>query len=67
MSERIVDATAGSWLHVIAIHSSAICSEVRRGFHASRPNAYQFAWPKSWPVQLASLPVLATPAMPDCR
>jgi hypothetical protein len=55
---------AASVEKVIDSHSSAICSAERLGSHARRPKAYQLAWAKSWPVQLVSEPVLATPAMP---
>ena len=38
--------------------------EESSGFHASRPNTYQLAWSKCEPLQLRSLPMFATPAMP---
>jgi len=63
-----IDLTvSGLRLHVCSTHSSAMASLVSDGFHASRPNAYQFAAANGWPVQLRSLPVLATPAMPVRR
>ena len=67
MIERIVATRSGDVPQVIRIHSSAIAPAPSPGFQASRPNAYQLACAKSWPVQLASCPVLATPAMPVSR
>jgi hypothetical protein len=67
MIERIVETRAGSWPHVIRIHSSAIAPALSPGSQASRPKAYQLACAKSWPLQLTSRPVFATPAMPVRR
>src|SRR5258705_3586708 len=61
---RTVATTVGSLERVIRTHSSAMLRDDSVGSHASRPNAYQFAWLKIEPVQLRSLPMLATPAMP---
>src|SRR6188768_2685939 len=63
MIDWIVAMTAGVSPQVMRIHSPAIVAAVKSGYHASRPNAYQFAWAKSWPVQFVSRPVLATPLM----
>src|SRR5262245_45078531 len=61
----IVDTTAGSLDHVIRTHSFATDSALSDGSppHASRPNANQFPWLKSDPVQFESAPTFATPAM----
>src|SRR5262245_438729 len=61
----IVDTTAGSLDHVIRTHSFATDSALSDGSppHASRPNANQFPWLKSEPVQFESAPTFETPAM----
>ena len=48
---------------VCVSHSRAISSDVRDGSQAILPNAYQDDWANSWPHQLLSRPMLATPAM----
>ncbi len=55
---------AASLVNVMRSHSSANAAEVRRGFHASRPNACQLAHAKTAPHQVRLVPVLATPAAP---
>ncbi len=44
--------------------SSAIARDDADGFQARRPKTYQLAWSKCEPLQLRSVPMLATPAMP---
>ena len=39
---RIVATVLASLPNVIRVHSSAICRADSSGFHASRPDAYQF-------------------------
>src|SRR5437763_12813476 len=52
----------GSLPQVMRVHSSAICRGDSVGSHASRPNAYQFAWSKLVAVQSRLLPTFDTPA-----
>src|SRR3569833_1446135 len=60
--ETIGRTAGGLLLHVIRVHSSAIFCGLSRGFQASRPSAYQFAWSKLVPLQLRSVPTFDTPA-----
>jgi hypothetical protein len=52
-------------LKVIRIQSSAMSSDLASGFQANLPKAYQLAWAKGWPHQLMSVPIFATPAIPE--
>ena len=55
---------AGSLVNVWRVHSSATVPAEISGFQAMRPKTYQLAWLKMEPDQSASVPILATPAIP---